>query len=72
MRRIMKWLNERTTKTDDQPTDNVPVDDVVMPDIYADADEPTVPNLKVLDMASPDIDKSEGFDPYDTAKLVKK
>ena len=32
----------------------------------------TVPNLKLDDQSSPDIDKSTGFNPYDTARLHKK
>lgn len=43
--------------------------EVVMPDIYAEKHEATEPLLKVLDPTSPDIDKSAGFDPYDTVVL---
>jgi len=45
---------------------------LVMPDIYADEHVATVPHLKVIDLTSPDIDKSIGFNPYDTAVLRKK
>ena len=49
-----------------------------MPDIYGekiDAGERvdvTEPLLKILDPSSPDIDKSTGFNPYDTAVLKEK
>ena len=44
----------------------------LMPDIYADRHVATVPGLEILDQSLPDIDKSAGFDPYDTAVLRKK
>ena len=48
-------------------------DDVVlMPDIYADdvaVDEETV---ELVTLAAPNEDISEGFNPYDTARLYKK
>jgi hypothetical protein len=45
---------------------------VFMPDIYADdftLDEATV---EVITLATPNEDISEGFNPYDTARLYKK
>ena len=57
---------------DEQPSKPVSVEDLVMPDIYADELADTVPLLKVIDLPSPDIDKSTGFNPYDTAVLRKK
>jgi len=48
-----------------------PGNDVLMPDIYADQHVANDPCLKILDPSSPDIDKSTGFDPYDTAVLRK-
>ena len=46
--------------------------EVVMPDIYGEKHEATEPPLKILDPNSPDIDKSTGFDPYDTVVLHEK
>ena len=46
--------------------------DVVMPDIYAEKHAATQPLLKILDPNSPDIDSSNGFNPYDTAVFLKK
>ena len=46
--------------------------DVVMPDIYADAHVDLEPNLKALDQPTPDIEEPDGFNPYDTAVLRKK
>ena len=57
---------------DEQPSKPLRVDDLVMPDIYADELANTVPFIKVIDLSSPDIDKSTGFNPYDTAVLRKK
>lgn len=45
---------------------------VLMPDIYAEdvtEDEATV---EVIALATPNEDVSEGFNPYDTARLYKK
>ena len=45
---------------------------VLMPDIYAEdvaVDEETV---EVVTLAAPSEDISEGFNPYDTARLYKK
>ena len=56
----------------DHPSRPLSVDDLVMPDIYADEHVATAPHLKVIDLSSPDIDKSTGFNPYDTAVLRKK
>ena len=45
---------------------------VLMPDIYAEdvtVDEATV---EVTTLATPNEDTSEGFNPYDTARLYKK
>ena len=56
----------------EQPSKLLRVDDLVMPDIYADELADTVPLLRVIDLSSPDIDKSTGFSPYDTAKMYKK
>ena len=45
---------------------------VLMPDIYAEdvAKDETAAEAVVLE--KPDEDNSEGFDPYDTARLYKK
>jgi hypothetical protein len=57
---------------DDQSNNTVPVDDALMPDIYAVEPATSKPGPKILDPSSPDIDKSTGFNPYDTAVLRKK
>lgn len=49
-----------------------PQQKVVMPDIYGEQHEATEPLLKIVDPTSPDIDKSAGFDPYDTVVLHEK
>ena len=56
----------------EQPSKPLTVDDLVMPDIYAVKHVDTVPDHKVIDLSSPDIDESNGFNPYDTAILRKK
>lgn len=50
----------------------VPVEGVLMPDIYGDGHDATVPDLKILNKSSPDVDISTGFDPYDTVVLHQK
>ncbi len=45
---------------------------VVMPDIYSEAHDATVPQLKLLDLDLTDLDESTGFNPYDTAVFQKK
>jgi len=49
-----------------------PGKNVLMPDIYGNEYVATVPDLKILDLSSPDTDESTGFNPYDTAVLRKK
>jgi hypothetical protein len=46
--------------------------EVLMPDIYGEKREATEPPLKIPDPTSPDIDVSNGFDPYDTVVLHEK
>ncbi len=45
---------------------------VVMPDIYSEGHDATVPHLTVLDLDVTDLDESTGFNPYDTGILQKK
>jgi hypothetical protein len=76
MKRIIAALKEKSSQpeapvADDQSSDTVSVEDVLMPDIYGDNNDDTEPLLNVLDPSSPD-DKSAGFNPYDTAVLQKK
>ena len=54
------------------PDSQEPGRNVLMPDIYADEHVDTEPDLEILDQSSPDVDKSSGFNPYDTAVLKKK
>ena len=74
--KIFNWLNERPSANKeagsvDLSDESVVVQDVEMPDIYSEHD-PTVPDLKIIDVSSPTIDESEGFNPYDTAVLRHK
>ena len=57
---------------DDQPGNAESVENVVMPDIYAVKNVDTVPDLEILDLSTPDLDESAGFNPYDTAILRTK
>ena len=77
MKRIIGALKAKLSRSkspvvDDQSSHAVSVDEVSMPDIYADEHVPTVNDIKIIDLSSPDIDKSAGFNPYDTAVLQKK
>lgn len=46
--------------------------DVPLPDIYSDAAEATVPDIKTLDSDEPGGDKETGFNPYNTVRMHKK
>ena len=77
MKRIIEWVETMLSRRNapevfDQLSKPPTVEDLVTPDIYAVEHVDTVPNLKVIDLSSPDIDKSTGFNPYDTAVLRKK
>ena len=52
----------------DEPSKPVSIDDLVIPDIYAEVNT----TAKALDLSSPDSDKKRGFNPYDTGVLQKK
>jgi len=45
---------------------------VLMPDIYATEFTVEEPSLEIADQLSPETDKADGFNPYDTAVLYKK
>ena len=77
----MKRLFSQTKKAVDQPEDSdvteqptkpLTVEDLVMPDIYASEHVATVPDLKIIDLSSPEADETDGFNPYDTAVLHEK
>ncbi len=77
MKRMIEWVvamlpRRRSPEAVDQPSKSIAVEDLVVPDIYVVEHVDTVPVLKVIDLSSPDIDKSTGFNPYDTAVLRKK
>lgn len=77
MKRIIAWMEKKLSHpeapvVDEQPSKPLTVDDLVMPDIYTVKHVETVPDLKIIDLSSPDIDKSTGLNPYDTAVLRKK
>jgi hypothetical protein len=67
-----KVPHPETPIADDQPGGAESVENVLMPDIYAVKNVDTVPDLEILDLSAPDIDKSAGFNPYDTAILRTK
>ncbi len=77
MKRTSGTLKENSSHpkvpvADDQSSNAVSVEDVVMPDIYGENSDDTEPLLNILDPSSPDTDDSTGFNPYDTAVLQKK
>ena len=77
MKRIIRWLEAISSGATapvvaDQSSNAVSVYDLVTPDIYADEHVATVPDLKPLVPSSPGIDKSAGFNPYDTGVYQKK
>ena len=74
---MIEWVatmlpRRRAPEVVDQPSKSIEVEDLVVPDIYAVEHVDTVPVLKAINLSSPDIDKSTGFNPYDTAVLRKK
>jgi len=77
MKRISEWMENILSRPEapdvlEQPSKPLTVDDLVMPDIYAVKHVETVPDLKTIDLSSPDIDDSSEFNPYDTAVLRNK
>jgi len=77
MKRISEWMESKLSRPEapdvpEQPSKPLTVDDLVMPDIYADKHVESVPDLKIINLSSPDIDDSTGFNPYDTAVLRNK
>ena len=62
----IKGASATVLKSQDQKT--YAVEDVPMPDIYAETNL-TVPNLTIVDDDKPEIEDSPGFNPYDTAVL---
>ncbi len=60
-------------KSDDIAEDNLESgNNNLMPDIYTDRHVAIEPDPKTLDQSLSDIDKSAGFNLYDTAVLRKK
>ncbi len=77
MKRIIGAFKAKSSRpkepvTDDQSSNTVSAEDVLMPDIYGDEFVATVEDIEIIDLPSPDIDESNGFNPYDTAVLRKK
>jgi hypothetical protein len=77
MKRFLRWLESISSRPKapveaDQPGSPVSVEDIAMPDIYANEPVAKVPELKTLVSSSPDADETEAFNPYDTAVLQKK
>jgi len=76
MKRVIEWLRTKFSQpapaiAADQPSSPVS-EDVLMPDIYADAKLDIEADFKALDQPTPDIAEPDGFNPYDTAVLQKK
>ncbi len=77
MKRLFSWIAASVARpappdVTEQPGKPLKVEDVVMPDIYAVEHVETVPDLKIIDLSSPEADVTNGFNPYDTAVLRKK
>jgi hypothetical protein len=77
MKRFLRWLERISSRLKapveaDQPSSPVSVEDIAMPEIYADKPVAKVAELKTLVPSSPDADETVGFNPYDTAVLQKK
>ncbi len=75
MKRMIRALKAKLSRPNvltvpDQPGSTVSVEDVSMPDIYADKSDATTVELEILPPLG--ADESIGFDPYDTAKMLKK
>ena len=73
MKRIIEWVEKKLSRPetpvlDEQPSKPLTVDELVMPDIYAEVKTTT----EILDLSSPDSDKKRGFNPYDTGVLRKR
>ncbi len=58
--------------TDGYRRESVLAADAPLPGIHSGPQDPTVPNLRIIDIESLDEDESVGFDPYNTAVLFKK
>lgn len=56
----------------DQSSNSVAVEDVLMPDIYAEEHVCNVPDPKAPVLSSSGIDQTRGFDPYDTGVFQEK
>ena len=48
-----------------------PTKSVLMPDIYGEEHDATVPHLKIPDQPTLEDGESAGFNPYETAKMQK-
>ncbi len=66
-----KLSRPKATVVADQSSNTVSVEDVVMPDIYRDEHDVTVPHLRVIDQPTLEDGESAGINPYDTAKMQK-
>ena len=77
MKRFLRTLKARLSHPDGPVTTNrssnaVAVEDVLMPDIYADQRARTSPEPQAPTPSSPDGDKTRGFNPYDTGVFQEK
>lgn len=52
---VAEWMDDH--ETDDEPT---------VSDLYNEEYEATIPDLKILDVSSEEVEESNGFDPYDS------
>jgi len=69
---MIEWVKTILSKPEppvlSEPSSPLSVDDLVMPDIYAEVNT----TAEILDLLSPDSDKKRGFNPYDTGVLRRK
>ncbi len=77
MKPIIAWMQAKLSHPETidevgQSPEPISTNDFVMPDIYGDDHDATVPDLRIIDLSSSDTDESEGFNPYDTAVFRKK
>ncbi len=77
MKQIIRALASKLSRpedpiVDDQSSNTVSVEEVLMPDIYGDEDDGTVPHIRIPEPPSLKVGESAGFDPYDTVKMHKK
>jgi len=80
MKNIFNWAKGRFSGAPEAPVGGSPKESDVADDVRVarsadEAYDPTVPNLRVLNLSKSDgaaDDDSEGYDPYDTTVIMNK